>query len=423
MWHKKLWTQSAGWIIPLLYAGLALAAGLTFPRMESRILSRSVAGLSVATATAIYSAIASGMITLTGVVFSLTFVIVQFSATVYSPRLVLWIARDRVMSHAFGLFTATFLYAIAALAGVDRHGSGRVPFVDAWIVVALLVGSISMFISLIHRIGRLQIGRMLIFAGNQGRDAIRRLYAPLTDADTANPTVTFSGSPVRTLIYRGKPQAVQAVDLPRLVALAKAWDVTIEMAAAIGDTIMDGMPLLQIFGAHQDIDDRRLKRHIALGEQRTFEQDPTYAIRILVDIAIRALSSAINDPTTAVQALDQIEDLLLLLGRCNLETGRFRSSDGKVRLMVPFPTWEDLTRLAFDEIQFYGAKSVQVMRRLNALIADLISLLPAKRHAALRSWEQRLKSTIERSFAQTEYKLEASVGDRQGLGVSHRNVA
>src|SRR5215469_11817649 len=115
MWHKKFWPQSAGWIIPLLYASIALAAGLTLPRMESRWLPRVVAGLSVSTATAIYSAVASGMITLTGIVFSLTFVIVQFSATVYSPRLVLWMARDRVMAHAFGLFTATFLYAIAAL--------------------------------------------------------------------------------------------------------------------------------------------------------------------------------------------------------------------------------------------------------------------------------------------------------------------
>ena len=87
------------------------------------------------------------MIALTGIVFSLTFVMVQFSATAYSPRLVLWIARDRVMSHALGLFTATFLYAIAALTGVDRNGSGKVPFISAWAVVALLMASVGMFIS------------------------------------------------------------------------------------------------------------------------------------------------------------------------------------------------------------------------------------------------------------------------------------
>src|ERR1700727_2670671 len=105
--------------------------------MESRLLPELVAAISVSTATAMYSAIASGMIALTGIVFSLTFVMVQFSASAYSPRLVLWIARDRAMSHALGLFTATFLYALAALTGVDRNGSGKVPSASVWIVVAL----------------------------------------------------------------------------------------------------------------------------------------------------------------------------------------------------------------------------------------------------------------------------------------------
>ena len=95
-----------------------------------------------------------------------------------------------------------------------------------------------------------------------------------------------------------------------------------------------------------------------MGEERTFEQDPKYAIRLLVDIAIKALSPAINDPTTAVQALDQIEDLLLRLGRRRLEIGEFRDRDGQLRLVVPSPTWEDFLRLAFDEIRYCGARSV-----------------------------------------------------------------
>ena len=118
----------------------------------------------------------------------------------------------------------------------------------------------------------------------------------------------------------------------------------------------------------RNIDERKLRNGIELGKERTFEQDPKYAIRLLVDIAIRALSPAINDPTTAVQALDQIEDLLLRLGQRHLEIGDFRDRDGKLRLVVSFPTWDDLLRLAFDEICFYGATSVQVMRRMNALI-------------------------------------------------------
>ena len=216
---------------------------------------------------------------------------------------------------------------------------------------------------------------------------------------------------------------LQAIDARGLVESGQSTRMAvIEIEAAIGDTLMDGMPLLRVLGPLQAIDERALRHRITLGEQRTFEQDPKYAIRILVDIAIRALSPAINDPTTAVQALDQIEDLLLRLGRCaSLEIGVFRGRDGEVRLVVPFPVWEDFLCLAFDEIRFYGATSIQVMRRMNALIADLISLLPEKRHAALRGWEARLQATIERSFADAEEKAEASMEDRQGLGIPRRS--
>jgi len=134
--------------------------------------------MSVGAAIGIYSAIASGMIALTGIVFSLAFVMVQFSATAYSPRLVLWIARDPVVSHALGIFTATFFYALTALAWVDRGGSGRVQLSSLWIVVVLLLASMAMFISLIHRIGMLQVNRMLVVTGDQGRKIIAFLYPP-----------------------------------------------------------------------------------------------------------------------------------------------------------------------------------------------------------------------------------------------------
>jgi uncharacterized membrane protein len=158
-----------------------------------------------------------------------------------------------------------------------------------------------------------------------------------------------------------------------------------------------------------------------VGSERTFEQDPKYAIRLLVDIAIKALSPAINDPTTAVQALDQIEDLLLRLGQRYLEIGRHWDDDGKLRLVVPFPTWDDILRLAFDEICFYGATSVQVMRRMNALVADLSRSVPKERRPALESLDVRLKAIIARSFLDSDERLEASKQDRQGLGTPRQH--
>jgi len=394
-----------------------MAAALTFPRFEGRIFPGLVSPVSVSAATAIYSAIASGMIALTGVVFSLTFVMIQFSAIAYSPRLVMWIARDPVMSHSIGVFTATFLYAIAALAGLDRNGSGKVPFVSACLVVGLLLASVGMLISLIQRIGLLQVNRMLIFTADQGRRVITTMYPSVKSLATTTESDDFRVLPrTQTLIHHGRPRLIQAVDIAALVNLAKVSGGVIELVAAVGDTVVELTPLLRVFGAERPIDERKLRDGIVLGEDRTFEQDPKYAIRLLVDIAIKALSPAINDPTTAVQALDQIEDLLLRLGQRNLEIGAYRDSDGKLRLVVPLPTWDDLIRLAFDEICAYGATSVQVMRRMNALVVDLTQAVPEERRPTVEYWDARLKATVARSFADSEERTEASRQDRQGLG-------
>lgn len=419
--HKR---QLSAWGIPALYAVTAIAAALTLPRFEGRIFPGLISPLSISAASAIYAAIASGMIALTGIVFSLTFVMVQFSATAYSPRLVLWIARDPVISHALGMFTATFLFAIAALSGVDRNGSGKVPFVSAWMETALLLASVGMFIALIHRIGLLQVNRMLVFTGEQGRKVITTLY-PVSNqvkADTGAPD--FGGLPrTQTLVHHGRPRTIQAVDVAWLVQTAKASYGVIEMLGAVGDTVLESTPLLHVHGAESPVDEGKLRDGIELGEERTFEQDPKYAIRLLVDIAIKALSPAINDPTTAVQALDQIEDLLLRMGQRHLEIGKYFDDNGKLRLVVPFPSWDDLLRLAFDEISAYGAASVQVMRRMNALLADLARAVPVERRPTVQYWSGRLKKLIARSFTDDEQRVEALQEDRQGLGVPRHDLS
>ena len=325
------------------------------------------------------------------------------------------------MWHAVGVFTATFLYALAALTWVDRSGPGMVPFISSWVVLGLLLASVAMFIGLIQRIGLLQINRMLNFTGDQGREVIETIYPQLDSHAAAATSEEFRSLPLtQTVLHRSGPEVIQSLDRVALVGLAKASGGIIEMLAAVGDTVVILTPLLCVYGARQPIDETALINALETGEERTFEQDPKYAIRLLVDIAIKALSPAINDPTTAVQALNQIEDLLLRLGCRHLEVGQFRDSDGQLRLVVPYPTWEDFLRLAFDEIRYCGARSVQVMRRMTALVSDLSSRLPEDRHAALRHWGERLQSTIARSFDDVEEKKEASVEDRQGLGVPRR---
>jgi uncharacterized membrane protein len=347
---------------------------------------------------------------------------VQFSAMAYSPRLSLWIARDRVIWHTLGIFTATFLYSLACIAWVDRYQAGGVPMISSFIVLTLLIASVGMFIALVERISLLQIQNMLAFTGSQGRGVVETIYPPIEVPAALAAPEEYRDLPVRqTLLYTGRPLSIQAIDEVALQSLAISASGIVEVLAAVGDTLMEGTELLRVHGTKQEIDERALRAAFITGEQRTFEQDPKYAIRLLVDIAIKALSPAINDPTTAVQALDQIEDLLRRLGRRRLEIGAIHDGEGKLRLVTPHPSWEDFLVLAFDEIRAYGASSVQVMRRMKALTSDLIDFLPVERHKPLLRHQKRLNATIARSFETAEEKREASVEDRQGLGVTRED--
>lgn len=199
------------------------------------------------------------------------------------------------------------------------------------------------------------------------------------------------------IIHRGEPAIVQSLAIKHLVQLAAQTDSLVEVLVAPGDAVFDSTPLLRVHG-HRSQSQESLRRAIILDTERTFEQDPKYAIRLLVDIAIRALSTAVNDPTTAVEALNHIEDLLIRLGRCRLEIGDFHDKGGHFRLLTIFPTWEDFLRLALDEIRLYGAGSIQVMRRMKALLCDLLSLLPEERRPAVLEWQARLQTTVDRAF-------------------------
>ena len=412
--RKMVWRN---WAIPVSYAVIAVVVGLTLPRIESRWLPVIDSGLSPVAAVVIYSSIASGMMALTGVVFSLVFVMVQFSAIAYTPRLVLWIVRDRVLWHSLGVFTATFLYSLAAIAWLDRNRSGSVPFFSGWLVILLLLASVVMLVALIGRISLFQIRRMLTLTGDYGRSVIEKVYPPLgAPMATVAPEELQQYPQTQTLLHKGRPRAIQGLDERKLLASSLAAGGIVEVISSPGDFVVEGSVLLRICAGARTIDEQALREAFEMGEERTFEQDPRYAIRLLVDIGIKALSPAVNDPTTAVQALDQIEDLLRRLGSRRLEIGAIRDKRGNLRLVIPHPAWEDFLVLAFEEIRFYGATSVQVIRRMNALVNDLIFALPQERHPPLQHYKQKLNATIASAFENAEDRQQASIEDRQGLG-------
>ena len=115
------------------------------------------------------------------------------------------------------------------------------------------------------------------------------------------------------------------------------------MACAVGDTLVEGSALLHVHDLATPLPENALRRAIHLKRERTFEQDTKYPIRLLVDIAIKALSPAINDPTTAVQTIDQLEDLLRRLGAAELDAGYAVDESGALRLVFPTPTWRTIS--------------------------------------------------------------------------------
>jgi uncharacterized membrane protein len=228
-----------------------------------------------------------------------------------------------------------------------------------------------------------------------------------------------SGRRVR-LVRADQDGAIQAIDERGLTALARRHRCRLVFRHAIGDFVTAGSPLVEVVevdGIAAPPADRRLRDMIAVGVERTIEQDPAFSLRILVDIAIRALSPAVNDPTTAVQVLDHVEALLRVIGGQPLDTDLLVPDvDGTVRLRVPAQRWADYLELAITEIRAYGATSAQVSRRLADLLSALEEEVSPEHRAAVRTECARLAATVDQTVADAAERAFFRRPDRQGIG-------
>lgn len=191
-------------------------------------------------------------------------------------------------------------------------------------------------------------------------------------------------------------RAVLAFDISSLVALSQRADCIIELVPQVGD------PLIRVFGGRLTFPEKQLKQSVAVGMERTMEQDPTFAFRIMVDIASKGLSPAINDPTTAVLAIDQIHHLLRYVASRNLATGQVHDSNGQLRIVYRTPEWEDSVRLGVTEIRHFGGESIQIARRLKAMLENLIQNPPESRTKWFRQELAILRRSAERFFSEPE---------------------
>jgi uncharacterized membrane protein len=349
--------------------------------------------------------------------FGSLLVAIQVAGGQYTPRIIATtLLRDNVIRSTVGCFVFTLVYALRVLTRMD----GNVQQFNTFLAVLFGWISIMVFLYLIDYAARLLRPVSLVErVGQFGVDVVENVYPE----ETVRPVPVepdFALGPLRRIVVNsGRPGVVLAVDAAGLVELARTAGGLIEFVPQVGDFLAVDEPLYRLHGGGSAaIDDRRLRDSVVLGTERTMEQDPTFAFRILVDIAIKALSAAINDPTTAVLALDQLHRLLRVAGLRALRGDTVRDAAGEPRLILRTPNWEDYVHLACAEIRIYGAGSVQIMRRMRSMLENLMKTLPPHRHAELRQQLELLDRTIERSYAFPEDRALARIADPQGLGGS-----
>ncbi|MDH3724813.1 MAG: DUF2254 domain-containing protein, partial [Thermoleophilia bacterium] len=256
--------------------------------------------------------------------------------------------------------------------------------------------------------------RWVAAAGKRAIDAIYPEPIGEVGAETWSASVEELGQPTLVLEHVADQGILQLANRKQLVSLASDADVVIALVPAVGDSVPTGAPLFFVYG-EAEVDAHALRASLEFGIERTIEGDPAQAFRWLVDIAIKALSSAINDPSTALQAIDQIEDLLHRVSMRRIAAGEISDPSGTLRLVYRRPSWEDFVDLSMTEIRRDGAGSVQVERRLRALLLDLLEVAPTRRRAALEDQLARLDESVKQTYSENERPV-AEIPDYQGIG-------
>jgi uncharacterized membrane protein len=404
--------RSSLWFTPVVcvLAGAALSFGTIWidKSADYGLVPESLTGGPDA-AVAILSTVAASMVSLAALVLTITMVVVQLAMGQFSPRIVQTILRDKPSQFAIGLFVATFVHAMLALREVRFEDGGTVPGLAIIVAYLLVVVSVVVLVLYVHHIGRsLRVSALIELVGTDTRKLLDRVYPAKSEVPARDDVIPAPASGV-----------VIAIAHDELVSVAEAADCTLELVPAVGAFVPAGAPLFRIHGNTSRLDPSDAIGSILLGLERTLDQDVAYGLRMLVDMAERALAdSPFLDPTTAVQAIDRIHDCLRQLASREFPDGIHRDSHGAVRLVVPVMDWDAYVHLGFDEIRLAGAGSPQVARRLGEALSDLETVALPERLPALRLQRDLLAASIGDVFAEERDTAFALEGDRQGIGVN-----
>jgi uncharacterized membrane protein len=417
-WRLLIHLRSSLWFVPVLcvLAGACISAGtIALDRaFDYKAIPRSFVGGPDA-ATAILSTVAASMVSLTTLVLLITMVVVQLAMGQFSPRIVQRILRDKPSQLAIGLFVATFVHAILAVREVTNNGdgTGRVPGIAVAAAFVLVVVSIAVLVIYVQHIGQaLRVSALIELVGKDTRGLLDRVYPDKGEALPDEP-----GEP--QVVRAGKSGVVTGIGYEELVEEAVRADCLLELIPALGEFVPADAPLFRVHGEPAGLDEDRLKEALVIKLERTLDQDVAYGIRLLVDIAERSLAdSPLQDPTTAVQAIDRLHDILRQLVRRPFPDGRYRDEAGRIRLIVRSMSWDDYVVLAYEEIRLAGAASPPVTRRLKAALMDLKSIAPPERVAAINHQLELLAAAAERAL-DDERDVDVALGrDAAGIGAT-----
>jgi uncharacterized membrane protein len=339
--------------------------------------------------------IAAALLTFTGVVFSITLVALQVASSQYSPRVLRTFVRQPVTKLALATFIATFVYSLTLLASVGTSTTAHtVPQGAVGVAFLLVMASVIVFVFFVHSTVRsMRVSYVIQAVFEETSRSIDAVFAP-ADTYRAADEPAFVDDPLR-IVFEHDDAVLDGIDTHRLVELAREHDTVLRMRVRVGTFVTRGSLVAEAHGGTSP-DTAEVLRACNCSPVRTLYQDPSYGARQLVDIAIRALSPAVNDPTTAVQVLDRLSGLLRMVATRPDPASCFMDASGAVRLAVDIPGFDALCELALTEIALFGAGSPQIPRRLIALYDDLGSLVTPERRVALArqrdAWMQTLAS-------------------------------
>lgn len=405
------------WFIPSVFGAAAILGASVLLAIDRAIGSDALGSLrfggTAEGARSVLSTIAQSMLTFTGLVFSITMLVLQLASSQLSPRVTRTFLRDRKNQVVLGLFVATFVYTLIVLRDVRTpvdDGVGFVPGLSIWVAFALLLASVGAFIVYIdHMAHSIRASSVIESIAAETREAIDRLYpaAAGSPVDAGYPADLRQRRP-DVLLKADVAGVVISVEEERLLEIADTEDRMAELLVTVGDFVPEGGPLFRLWGRWDHGAGVALREAVEVGSDRTIGQDAAFGFRQLVDIATRALSPGTNDPSTAVQSLDRLHDLLRRLATRAIPGSAREGREGQVRLVLARPSFDSYVGLAVDEIRLAGQGQLQVMRRLQAMLEDIAAVSHDERRRVVEAQLARLDRAAERGFDDPDDRLLAS---------------